>query len=197
MKRRDTDSIHSAGSLLAALAGRIGIAVIFLAVALPLFAADTTNVYTNWIKPWTERPATSAALAGAGLKLIVSNVRGEADKTTVVAMTPLQRLDLAYHIRVSAMEVATNGGCRSYVVSNTDARTSDVRWLSPAEISELDQLLGQLPADDSQLPPPGNRVVLQIWADDQWHVHVYNGNDLPPEVEAVLSLLAKPYAKLF
>jgi hypothetical protein len=172
-------------------------AVVFFVVALPLFAADTTNAYTNWIKPWTERPATSPALDGAGLKLIVSNVRGEADENVVATMTPLQRLDLAYHIRVSATEVATNGGCRSYVVSNTDVRTGEVRWLSPKGISELDQLLGQLAADDSQLPPPGNRVVLQIWADDQWHVHVYDGNNLPPEVKAVLSLLAKPYAKLF
>jgi hypothetical protein len=172
-------------------------AVIFLATALPLFATDTTNAYINWIKPWTERPATSPALDGAGLKLIVSDVRGEADETVVATMMPLQRLDLAYHIQVSATEVATNGGCRSYVVSNTDVRTSDVRWLSPNGILQLDQLLGLLPEDNSQLPPPGNRVVLQVWADGQWHIHVYDGNNLPPETQAVLSLLAKPYAKLF
>jgi len=112
-------------------------------------------------------------------------------------MTPLQRLDLAYHIKVSAAEVATNGGFRSYAVSNIDARTSAVRRLSAEDFQRLDQLLSVLPEDNSQLPPAGNRVVLQVRADGQWRVRVYDGNNLPPEAQSILNLLARPYRKLF
>ena len=199
MKLQGKHSIIPARPSLALLVHIASAAVLFFTAAFSLSAdnSDSDSAYARWIKPWSERPAASPALDGAGLKLIVSNVRGEADAAVVAAMTPVQRLNLAYHIRVSATEVATNGGFRSYVVSNTDARTSDVRWLSPNEIRQLDELLGQLPADNSQLPPPGNRVVLQVWTDGQWRVHVYDGNHLPPEAQAVVNHLAKPYSKLF
>ena len=173
------------------------VAVFFSVAEFSLAAADTNSTYAHWIKPWSAHPATSPALAGAGLKLLVSNVRGEAEVTAVSAMTPMQRLDLAYHIRVSATEVATNGAVRSYVVSNTDARTSDARWLSPGQLQLLDQLIAQLPDDASQLPPAGNRVVLQTFSNGQWCVRVYDGNHLPTEVQSVLSFLAQPYGKLF
>ena len=170
--------------------------VIFSVAATSLSAADFTNAYASWIKPWADRPATSPALE-TPLKLIISNVRGETNADAVVAMTPMERLNVAYHIQVSATEVATNGGFRSYIVSNTDARTGDVRWLSPNEIGQLDELISILPEDNSQLPPAGNRIVFQFRADGQWRIRVYDGNNLPPEAHAILNLLAKPYAKLF
>jgi len=188
-------SIALASSFLAKLVSRACVAVIFFAAAFSSSAADSTNAYAKWIEPWTERPVTSPALAGVELKLIVSKVQGETNAAAVAAMTPVQRIYLAYHIQVSAAEVATNGSFRSYVVS--DARTGDVRWLSPNELWQLDQLISILPDDNSQLPPAGNRIVVQFRADGQWHVRVYDGNNLPPEVQGVLSLLARPYGKLF
>ncbi len=181
-----------AGHIRALLAG-----VIFLAASLPLLADDTATAYANWVKPWTERPITSPALNGAGLKLVVSCVRGETNAAAVKAMSPVERLDLAYHIRVSATELATNGGFRSYLVNNTTAKTSTTAWLTPNELWQVDQLLSILPDDHGQLPPPGMRIVFQFLADGQWHVHVYDGNDLPAEAHSILSLLAKPYGKLF
>ncbi|MEI7534055.1 MAG: hypothetical protein WCK57_06750 [Verrucomicrobiae bacterium] len=171
-------------------------AVLFFFAGFSLSAADSNSAYASWIKPWSERPATSPALA-AGLKLIVSNVRGEVDIAQAVAMTPIQRLNLSYHIQVSTAEVATNGSIRSYVVSNTDARTSEVRPLASGVINNLDDLIAMLPPDGSQLPPAGNRIVVQFRADGQWRVRVYDGNHLPPEVKALLGWLAKPYDKLF
>ena len=94
-------------------------------------------------------------------------------------------------------KVTTDGNFRSYVVSNTYDQSSDVRQLSPKDFQQLDQLLAKLPEDNSQLPPAGNRIVVQIFADGQWRVRVYDGSNLPPEVKAVLSLLAKPADKLF
>ena len=197
MKRDTKNAIFPSRSGLVRLVCGTFAGVIFFTAAVSLPAADATSAYARWVKPWSERPATSPALDGAGLKLIVSAVRGEAGNDVVTAMTPLQRLNLAYHIQVSATEVATNGACRSYVVSNTYTRTSEVRWLSPNGSQQLDDLIAGLPEDHSQLPPAGNRIVLQVWADGQWRIHVYDGNQLPPEVQAVLSLLAKPYSKLF
>jgi len=61
----------------------------------------------------------------------------------------------------------------------------------------LDTLLSQLPADHGVLPPAGKRVVIQIRTNDRWQVLVYDGNNLPTETENVLTLLARPYDKLF
>ncbi len=163
----------------------------------PLFAVDSTNAYAKWIKPWTEPPTNSPALGGAGLKLIITCVRNEADETAIAKMTPVERLHLAYHIKVSAAEVATNGCFRSYTTSNTDARTSAVRQLSAEDFQLLDPMFEQLPEDHSQLPPAGQRIVVQFFTGGQWHVRVYDGTRLPPEVKDLLDLLAKPYDKLF
>jgi hypothetical protein len=197
MKPPGQPSIAPASSLLAKLVRSACVAVFFFVAAFSSSAADPTNAYAKWIEPWMERPATSPALNGVELKLIVSKVQGETNAAAVAAMTPVQRIYLAYHIQVSAAEVATNGSFRSYVVSNTDARTGDVRWLSPNGLWQLDQLISILPDDDAQLPPAGNRIVVQFRADGQWHVRVYDGNNLPPEVQGVLTLLARPYGKLF
>lgn len=196
MKPHGQPSVDKTSSLLVNFAAIIFAAVIFLTTGISS-AADIapTNAYASWIKPWSERPATSPAL-DAPLTLIVSNVRGELD-AAVATMTPVQRLNLAFHIQVSAAEVATNGGFRSYVVSNTDARTGDVRWLSPNGIWQLDQLISILPEDNAELPPAGNRMVFQFRAEGHWRIRVYDGNNLPPEAQAILNLLAKPYAKLF
>jgi len=83
------------------------------------------------------------------------------------------------------------------VVSNSSARTSTTRWMVPADWQMLDALLIRLPSDNGQLPPPGQRIIIQIWADGQWQIHVYDGNNLPTEVANVLTLLARPYDKLF
>jgi hypothetical protein len=190
-------SIAPASLFLAKLVRRVCVAVIFFAAAFSSSAADSTNAYAKWIEPWTQRPVTSPALNGVELKLIVSKVQGETNAAAVAVMTPVQRLDLAFHISVSAAEVATNGSFRSYVVSNTYARTGDVRQLSPNGLWQLDQLISILPDDNSQLPPAGDRIVVQFRAAGQWHVRVYDGNNLPPEVQGVLSLLARPYGKLF
>jgi hypothetical protein len=197
MKPHGQPSVATASSLWASLAVIFFGAGFFLTTGISS-AADIapTNAYASWIKPWSERPATSPAL-DAPLTLIISNVRGELDAAAIAAMTPVQRLNLAFHIQVSAAEVATNGGYRNYVVSNTDARTGDVRWLSPNGIWQLDQLISILPEDNAELPPAGNRIVFQFRVDGQWRIRVYDGNNLPSEAQAILNLLAKPYAKLF
>ena len=176
---------------------RTFVAIIFAAAAWSLSAAEVTNTYANWVKPWTEQPATSPTLSGAGLKLIVTSVRGEVDAAATAAMTPVQRIYLSYHLKVAATEVATNGDFRSYVVSNTYAEPGEVRRLSPEDFLQLDRLLAKLPEDNLQLPLAGNRIVLQVIVDGQWRARVYDGANLPPEVKAVLGLLAKPADKLF
>jgi hypothetical protein len=196
MKPQGKPPVVSAVSSLPMLVRSLFAAAIVFA-ALPLFAADSDPAYARWIKSWAERPVTSPALGGAGLKLVVSCVRGEAADATVTAMTPVDRLKLSYHIKVSSTEVATNGSFRTFTLSNTDAQTSAVRQLSAADLKILDPLLGQLPDDQAQLPPAGQRVVVQFLTAGHWQVRVYDGNMLPPEVTDVVNLLAKPYEKLF
>ena len=174
---------------------RVALAAMLFFTALCLRAADIPTPYDAWIKPWTERPANSASSGAVGLKAVVSVVTGEKDFSTVTNLTPIQRLELAYHIKVSASEIATNGACRSYFVSNSDARSGETRQLAPDDLQKLTEALAQLPDDHSQLPPAGKRVVVQVWENNQWRVRVYDGNNLPPEVKSLLALLANPFDK--
>lgn len=175
------------GVLLACLVGMAG---------LGTFAADAPTFYAAWVKPWSERPITSPALDGVELKAVVSIVAGEADANRVADMTPAERLGLAYRIKVSATEVATNGVARSYLVSNTGNSSTTPRELSAAEFQKLGEALAALPSDDSQLPLAGRRVVVQTLENGKWTVRVYDGRKLPTEVKTLLDQLANPYDKL-
>jgi hypothetical protein len=170
--------------------------VLFLLVAtLRLSAADLTADYSAWTKSWTNRPAASPALGGTGLKAVVSIIVGEKEISEIAKLTPVERLDLAYHIKVSVTEIATNGACRSYFVSNTSQKTGESQLLPSQKFQKLSEAMAQLPDDQSQLPPAGRRVVVQVWESGAWRIRVYDGNKLPPEVKSVLDLLANPYDK--
>ncbi len=176
---------------------RIAVAAVFFTTVVSLLAvADTSpsaSAYAKWIKPWAARPTTSAALNGAELKLIVTTVRGEAAPDAVAAMTPKERLYLSFHIMVSATEVATNGDSLSYFTSNTQSSRAPVKPLSADDLQKLDQAVAQLPDDGGQLPPAGQRVIVQVLENGQWHVHVYDGAAAPAPVKSILTLLANPY----
>lgn len=169
---------------------------VFFAVTSPAVAAEPAADYAAWTKSWVSRPSTNAALGDASLKAVVSIVAGEKELSAVTNMTPVERLDLAYHLKISATDVATNGSCHCYFVSNTGSQ-AEPRQLSPGDLQKLDEALSRLPDDHAQLPPPGKRVVVQVWEKEKgaWHVRVYDGKHLPPEVKAVLDLLANPCDK--
>jgi hypothetical protein len=166
--------------------------LVFLLAAGTLSAADSPTTYQTWVKPWAARPAPDAT----GPNVIVSIVAGEAEPSVVASMTPMERLTLSFHVKVSATEIATNGSCRSYFVSNTSAQTSEPRQLSTADLQKLTESLAHLPKDDSQLPPAGRRVVVQVWEGGAWHVRVYDGRKLPAEVKSLLDQLANPFDAL-
>ena len=201
MKYQDTklSKLSTAGRKLAAMSARMFIVFTLLAATFPLLAADSgddaaASAYAKWIKPWAARPTTSPVLGGAELKVMVTTVSGEAPLSTVTNMTPLQRLYQGYQIKVSTSEVATNGDYRSYFVSNTDSLTTPVHRLAAKDLQQLEQWIAQLPEDNSQLPPPGQRVIVQVLEDDAWHIHVYDGTKAPAAVKSILELLGKPFA---
>lgn len=156
-------------------------------------AVDSPSFYASWVKPWTARPATSEALGGAELKCIVSLITGEADPNIIAGMTPPERLAYAYRIQVAATEITANGACRDYFVSNTSSKSGAVRQLSPADFEKVISELAKLPGDDALLPPAGKRVIVQVRENGQWHVSVYDGRKLPPEVKSLLDQLANPF----
>lgn len=180
---------------------RAFIACVFLAATLTLRAGDSNakpgpmSDYARWIKPWSERATNSAQLGGAELKVVVTTVSGEQPLSVVTNMTPLERLNLAYHLKTVGTEITTNGLCWSYFASNTDSQGTPVRQLAGAEIKQLDELLTQLPDDKSVLPPPGQRLVVQVLERGHWRVHVYDRKTAPPKVLALLKLVANPFDK--
>lgn len=166
--------------------------------AVPLFAAGDENVpasYAAWVRPWAGRPTDSGLLAGTAPKWVVTVISGEAEVAAVTNMTALERLELAYHIRTAATEIATNGLHRAYLVSNSGVRLGALRNFSEKEMAKFDQLLSQLPDDHGQLPPAGRRVAVQTWEAGRWHIRVYDGNQPSPELKALLRLLANPFEK--
>lgn len=175
------------------------LAALFLAAAGCWQAAnaqtDSAGDYARWIKPWTARATNSPQLGGAELKLIVTTIVGEQPLAVVTNMTPLERLNLAFHLRTAGTEVSTNGRCWSYFASNTDSQPTPVRALSAADLTQLDALLARLPDDHQVLPPPGRRVIVQTLAAGRWQIRVYDGRHAPPEVVSLLKLLANPFAK--
>lgn len=188
-------AFHARSKLLASL--RAGLAaLVFLAAANHSWAADAATYYASWIKPWAERPTTSAALGGTELRAVVSIVTGEADANKVADMTPAERLNLAYHIKVATTEIATNGASHDYFVSNTSTKSTAPRQLSPEELQKISDLLTQLPDDNAQLPLAGRRVVVQTLENGQWHVRVYDGKTLPVEVKSLLDQLSNPYVAM-
>lgn len=177
---------------------RTFIAVILLAAVFAARAEDAANSlpavsdYAHWIKPWAERPVTNSVSGGAGLKVVVSVVTGEAPLSTVTNMSPVERLAAAFHINVVASEITTNGACRFYSVSNTDAKLAPARQFSADALQQLDDLLARLPDDGLTLPPAGQRVVVQVLEQDHWRVRVYDRAAAPVEIRSLLALINNP-----
>ncbi len=198
MKQQDKRQTVGGGLRLAAFGAGMLAALTLLVAIFPATAADSdTNApapspYAKWIKPWAGRPTTSAALGGAELRLMVSTVRGEVPLSELAKMTPVERLYYSYRIKVATTEMATTGDCHYYFVSNTDMTSAPNRKLSADDLQLLDKFLAQLPDDHSELPPPGQRIVVQVLEKSQWHVHVYDGSKVPLEVKSIMNLLANP-----
>ena len=170
----------------------MGLLILLLLAANHSQATDDSTYYASWTKPWAERPTTSAALNNTELKAVVSTVTGEADANKVADMTPAERINLAYHIKVASTEIATNGSYREYFVSNTSTKSTALRQFPEADLQKITNLLAQLPDDNAQLPLAGRRVVVQTLESGQWHVRVYDGKKLPSEVQSLLEQLANP-----
>lgn len=181
---------------LESLTKRALLAFILFTAVFPVLADDSTSAYAAWVKPWAARPITSAALGDAGLKCITTTVCGEVPLSVAKNMTSLERLDLAYRIRASATEVTTNGASHCYFVSNSDVKPGSLNRLTADDLKRLDQWIARLPEDNAQLPPPGRRVVVQVLEKGRWRVRVYDGASAPPEVKAILGLLANPFDKI-
>lgn len=180
-------------------------AVIILTLFAGLFVAQAETAtnspaaateYARWTKSWAERPMTNSIPGGPELKAVVSIVQGEAPLSAMAKMTKVQRLYVAYRIRVVGAEITTNGYCRCYFTSNTDARSASLNQLSAGELKQLNDILNHLPDDHQKLPPPGKRIVVQVLENQHWQIHVYDGNDLPPQIHSLLALIHNPFYQL-
>lgn len=152
--------------------------------------------YARWIQPWSEHTNTSSQL-GAGLKAIITVVNGEKPMSVVTNLPPVERLKLAYELKTTGTEIATNAACWSYFAANSGTRETPVRQLSMDAFKQLNELLAQLPDDDLSLPPPGQRVVVQVWEQDHWRIRVYDRATASPEIRSILALINNPFEQTF
>jgi len=163
-------------------------------------AADSTSElstmadYSRWIKPWSEHTNVSSRLGGE-LKAVVTIITGERPLSVVTNLTPVERVNLAYHLRTAGSEITTNGTCWSYFASNLSANEAPIRQFTPGELKQLDDLLAQLPDDNLSLPPPGQRIVVQVREQDHWRIRVYDRATAPLEIRTLLILIGNPFDK--
>jgi hypothetical protein len=168
--------------------------VCFAPAALAVGDTPAATDYSRWIKPWSERTNSSSRL-GTELKVVVTLVTGEQPLSVVTNLTPVQRLSLAYHLKTTGSEITTNGACWSYYATNLAANEAPVRWFSPGELKQLDELLARLPDDESSLPPPGKRLVVQVLEAGRWRIRVYDLTTAPAEVRDLLAFIGNPFVK--
>ena len=168
--------------------------VFSVSAAEPTGTASAMTDYARWIKPWSEHTNSSSRL-GVELKVVVTFVSGEQPLSVVTNLTPVQRLNLAYHLKTAGTEITTNGACWSFFASNSTATEAPIRWLSPGELKQLDELLAGLPDDGQTLPPPGKRVIVQALEAGHWDVRVYDLTSAPAEVRALLTFIGNPFEK--
>jgi hypothetical protein len=148
-----------------------------------------TVEYKSWTMQYYELPPTNQAR----LRLVVTTVTGEVDRTVVtnVNIPFLERLREVNRKAYYGFEVSTNGDLTAFSFGGSGAKGYFGRTLSPVELKRLDKLISKLPSDEGKLPPPGERVVVQAAQKAHWKVFVYDRRKAPIEVGQISQLVGE------
>lgn len=141
--------------------------------------------YEAWIRGYRAGPLAGAIGDQHEIKLKVTVVEGDdllSDPKTASVIGPL------YRAVFYGCAVSTDGTVSYFHRSAMSVKGSGPSELTSEESERLDQLIGGLPDDDSKLPPPGHRIVLQVVRGNQVQARVYDRANAPQIVLEILRL---------
>ncbi len=144
------------------------------------------RVYESWIRDY--RVGLLRGALGSQqreIRLVITVVEGDdvaADPKTAAVFGP------AYRIAFHGCAVAIDGTVSSFRRGSFGVQGGGLDQLTEDELQRLNDLLGQLPDDNSKLPSAGHRIVLQVATRSEILARVYDLANAPETVLAILRL---------
>ena len=152
-------------------------------------AKDTDGqhlLYEFWIHDYRAGPLRGAlGIEQREIKLVITVVEGddlETDAKTAAIFAP------SYRTSLYGCAVSIDGTVSYFQRSPGGVKGSGVTTLTKDEFERLNELVGQLPEDNSKLPPIGHRIVLQVTAGSGVLARVYDRANAPETALEILRL---------
>ena len=143
-------------------------------------------VYESWIRDYRVGPLRGAlGFEQREIKLVITVVKGddvESDPKTAAIFGP------SYRIAFHGCAVSIDGTVSSFRRGSFGVQGGGLDQLTEDEQERLNHLIGQLPDDNSKLPPVGHRIVLQVATGSEILVRVYDLANAPETVLEILRL---------
>lgn len=143
-------------------------------------------LYESWIGGYRVGPLRGAlGIQQREIKLVITVVEGddvETDAKTAAIFGP------SYSIAFHGCAVAIDGTVSSFRRGSFGVQGGGVDQLTEDELERLNHLIGQLPDDNSKLPPVGHRIVLQVATGSEVVARVYDRANAPDAVLEILRL---------
>ena len=152
-------------------------------------AKDTDSqhlVYESWIHDYRVGPLRGAlGIEQREIKLVITVVEGddlETDSKAAAIFGP------SYRTSFYGCAVSIDGTISHFHRSSGGVKGGGVTTLMKDEFERLNELVGQLPEDNSKLPPVGHRIVLQVTVGSEVLARVYDRANAPETVLEILRL---------
>jgi WD40 repeat protein len=143
-------------------------------------------LYESWIHDYRAGPLRGAlGIEQREIKLVITVVESddlETDPQTGAIFGPSIRTSFY------GCAVSIDGTISYFQRSPGGAKGSGVTTLPKDEFERLNELVGQLPEDNSKLPPIGHRIVLQVTVGSGVLARVYDRANAPETVLEILRL---------
>jgi WD40 repeat protein len=144
------------------------------------------RLYESWISGYRVGPLRGAlGIQQREIKLVITVVKGddvETDAKTAAIFGP------SYRIAFHGCAVAIDGTVSSFSRGSFGVQGGGPDQLTEDELERLNHLIGQLPDDNSKLPPPGHRMVLQVAIGSEILARVYDLANAPETILEILRL---------
>jgi hypothetical protein len=148
-------------------------------------------LYESWIRGYRVGPLRGAlGIQQHEIKLVITVIEGddvEPDAKTAAIFGP------SYRIAFHGCAVAIDGTVSTFRRGSFGVQGGGLDQLTEDELERLNHLIGQLPDDNSKLPPVGHRIVLQIATGSEILARVY---DLANAPETVLEILRVSHSEI-
>ena len=143
-------------------------------------------LYESWIRDYHVGPLRGAlGIQQREIKLEITVVEGDdagTDAKTSAIFGP------SYRVAFHGCAAAIDGTVSFFRRGSLGVQGGGLDQLTKDELERLNHLIGQLPDDNSKLPPVGHRIVLQVATGNEILARVYDLANAPETVLEILRL---------